>query len=247
MSKFFFIIFIIVIFTYLFFRSRKNNKISGVDISTTDHTIEQVNNTQSNDYIYRFLMKNNIDTLFHFTRLSNLDSILKYGIYPRDKVNSVCQSVIFNDQHRYDKRTNTSSLSISFPNHLMFFKYRMLDKNTQWVVIGLDASILYKKNCLFCFTNAASKMISNLPDRDLQGIEALEKLFVRHNSLENNLPMNFPTDPQAEVLVFDIIEPKYIKFIHTDSRSIELSSDKKIYFDKKYFNKRDNYLQNHWR
>lgn len=167
---------------------------------------------------------------------------MEHGLYPRNKINSICQNVIINDQYRIDKRINTSSLSISFPNSKMFYKYRMLQKDTQWIVLGLDAAILYEKNCLFCFTNAASKAITSLSNEDLKGIEALKKLFIRHNDIEYDLPINFPTDIQAEVLVQDIIEPEYIKFIHTDNKLI---ADEGIKFDKTYFDSRDYYLKNH--
>ena len=216
-------------------RREKNTNI--LASNTTNNIIK------SND-IKKYIQERNIKTLFHFTRLNNLDSILKHGIIPRNIVRSVTNNnIVFNDDYRFDNRVDTISLSVSYPNYKMFFKYRELNPDVQWVVIGLKASVLYEKICLFCFTNAANKKISSLHDDYLVGIDALKKLFTRQKEDDISLPLEFPSDPQAEILVKEKIETNYIKFIHTNNKKYK---NNKIEYDDRYFNSRDYYLNKYY-
>ena len=76
----------------------------------------------------------NIQYLVHFTRLSNLDGILEHGIYPRSKLEELPHDVTINDAGRWDYHPDSISLSICFPNYLMFYKYRK-ESGDDWVVL----------------------------------------------------------------------------------------------------------------
>ena len=49
-----------------------------------------------------FLCKNQIDTLYHFTRVENLANIINYGLVPRNIIESNNIDSHFNDEWRYD-------------------------------------------------------------------------------------------------------------------------------------------------
>ena len=165
----------------------------------------------------RILKERNIEWLCHFTQATNLDNILQNGIRPRSMLNENGTSISFNDQYRYDNCTNAICTSIEFPNYKMFYKLRCDNPEIEWAVLKIKASVLYDFNCAFCWTNAGDASMYNLPLEDRIGIPAFLHLFdnvegypVREIS---RIPDWYPTNPQAEVLVFDIIPIEYIDSI----------------------------------
>lgn len=165
------------------------------------------------------LKQRNIEFLCHFTRLENLESILTYGLIPRaylynEEFNhnlNLSIDGIFNDEHRYDGKPEATCLSISFPNSSMFYRLRCSNNNVKWAVVVLSAQVLIDKNCAFYPTNAANSSLSSKPVVDFQGGTALNRLFEGDNVSRQYLLDKDPTDVQAEVLVFDKIEPRYIR------------------------------------
>lgn len=157
--------------------------------------------------------KRKIEYLIHFTQLSNLESILNNGIYPRSKLDLLDITVEINDHLRLDNHEDSSSLSISFPNYKMFYGLRM-DSDVQWCVLVMNPKILYIYDCAFCKHNAADTKISNLDIKDLKNSKSLEEMFEEINNhstrKEQLLKDYYPTDVQAEVLVFDIISRENI-------------------------------------
>ena len=153
--------------------------------------------------IQEIVEQRNIISLFHFTHIKNLESILKYGLLSRIKVEGLPErpDLIVNDNLRLDGHPETISLSIGFPNYKMFSVY---SKNPEeWVVIELKREVLWELDCKFFVENAAKKDARNV---------SLEKLFQDFNSIHRNdlsIPDGYPTNPQAEVLVFSPIPPKY--------------------------------------
>lgn len=82
------------------------------------------------------------------------------------------------------------------------------------MVLLLQPSLLWTKPCAFCCHNAADGRISSQPLPQLQNLASLSGMF---NEIENfssrqdqRLQPYDTTDVQAEVLVFDTIEPQYI-------------------------------------
>ncbi|WP_434706803.1 DUF4433 domain-containing protein [Pseudomonas sp. D4-18] len=155
-----------------------------------------------------------IPYLLHFTRASNLHTILQHGLYPIGRTHEVGLAPQINDQLRLDGHKDSNSVSIGFPNSQMLYKYRMAEPLVDWVILVLHPSILWVKDCAFCKHNAADGRISCCPLPELMTPESLLGMFEEIDGclprVEQRLKISDPTDVQAEVLVFDVIEPQYI-------------------------------------
>jgi len=178
----------------------------------------------------KFIEEKNIEELIHFTRYENLESILKSGIVTRDSLNSLGHDFYVNDSLRLDGHQNSISLSISFPNHQMFYKCRKITDAKGWVVIAIKPEVLWEKKNAFCKHNAADSRISKINIDDLCNPESFEEMFLDNPSgirLENRLEHSDPTDPQAEVLVFDDVPIKHIVAVgFEDENLLEIANNK---------------------
>jgi hypothetical protein len=165
-----------------------------------------------------------ISYLLHFTRVSNLSSIMKYGLYPIERVHEIGANPEINDHERWDGHRDSTSLSISFPNYKMFYKYRMENQEIDWTVLVLDPSILWTKKCAFSKHNAADNRIRSQSVDDLLTLQAFSGMFEPidgHPSREvQRLKSCDPTDGQAEIMVFDVIEPNFINGVIFSQNSI---------------------------
>ncbi|GGZ37870.1 DarT ssDNA thymidine ADP-ribosyltransferase family protein [Asticcacaulis endophyticus] len=152
--------------------------------------------------------------LLHFTRVANLPSIMQHGLYPISRSNEIGVAPQINDEIRLDGHPDGTSVSIGFPNSQMFYKYRMDCKDVDWTVLVLRPSVLWTKDCAFCRHNAADARISNLHIDVLKASQAFVGMFEEiedHSPREDQKLKAFdPTDVQAEVLVFDVVEPQDI-------------------------------------
>lgn len=171
-----------------------------------------------------FIHKHQIRSLFHFTRATNLQNILKYGLLPRKTLEEKKINAVFNDSYRLDNCKNALCASISFPNYKMFYCLREADKKVDWAVIELNARLLLNYRCAFCVTNAGSAEVSNTKLEDRMGVDALKKLYEDYpdkpTRQEMNLPVMYPTNPQAEVLIFGDVPLNYIKAIYFSTDDI---------------------------
>ena len=162
-----------------------------------------------------------ITSVYHFTRAENLLNILRLGIIPRSILEQEFINSLFNDEWRYDNCKNANCVSISFPNSKMFYKLRCDNLEADWVVIELDSKILANSDCAFCITNAGDSSEYTKTIASRKGIEAFDAMFCDNSGndirMKASIPLCYPTNPQAEVLVFDIIAPSYIKSINFDS------------------------------
>ncbi|MBV4490440.1 DarT ssDNA thymidine ADP-ribosyltransferase family protein [Pseudomonas oryzicola] len=162
-----------------------------------------------------------IPYLVHFTRLTNLASILQHGLCPVSDHDTLRTRPVINDELRLDGHLDGTSLSIGFPNYQMFYKYRQVP-NTEWVVLGIDSSVLWTKDCGFCQRNAATNEMAQQPLDNLRTLAAFQGMFDEIEGLntrhQQRLKTSDPTDPQAEVLVFDKIEPELILGVAFNSR-----------------------------
>ncbi len=179
---------------------------------------EYIEYSNDDERLRSFLRVNQIDTLYHFTRIENLASILNFGLLPRKVLETKKISSIFNDPFRYDNCTNATCLSIEFPNYKMFYSLRMAEPNTKWVVLKLNIDILFEYKCAYCWANAGDASMYNKPLQSRMGTDAFIDLYSNHNGYpkreETKINDWFPTNPQAEVLVFDVIPLKYIDSIN---------------------------------
>lgn len=157
-----------------------------------------------------------IPYLLHFTRAANVPSIMAHGLYPIGRAHEIGAIPAINDQLRLDRHQNGTSVSIAFPNSQMLYKYRMDEQNkaVDWAILVLHPAMLWTKDCAFCRHNAADARISNQPLPVLKTPQAFSGMFEEitgHMTREEQKLKAFdPTDVQAEVLVLDVLEPKYI-------------------------------------
>ncbi|MEO4030091.1 DarT ssDNA thymidine ADP-ribosyltransferase family protein [Chromobacterium vaccinii] len=164
--------------------------------------------------IQSYAESRDIRFLLHFTRIENLPSILIHGLHPMSRIGAIGINPINNDQLRLDGHLDATSLSISFPNYQMFYRYRKNTIGADWVILGIRSSILWSKSCAFCKHNAADARIRNQNIDFLKSPAAFASMFEEINDIPSRdlqkLHLSDPTDSQAEVLVFDIIEPQFI-------------------------------------
>lgn len=172
------------------------------------------------------------------------------GLITRDGLNGFNHTVYVNDSLRLDGHTNSISLSLSFPNHRMFYKYRMGSEAQGWVVLAISPEVLWDYECAFCKHNAADSRISNREIYDLSGINSFREMFsddIEGSDTRSKQKLeNFDaTDPQAEILVFENIPTKYILAVGFENQKLLLqvnnqqdSSHIKFVMAEKYFNER---------
>jgi hypothetical protein len=169
--------------------------------------------------------RRNIKYLWHFTKVENLDSILLNGLIPRATLEGQVEQISFNDQYRLNGHKDASCFTLSHPNYKMFYSLRQQNLAQDWVVLAIKSEVLWLKDCAFCYENAASNNVTSIPIQQRKGLQAFQRLFEPANNKPNRetlkLPDNYPTNPQAEVLVFDVIEPQYIAGVITPNTAME--------------------------
>lgn len=168
----------------------------------------------SKQAIIDFAKAKEIPYLLHFTRTVNLASILQHGLYPVNLAQQIGVNPVINDHLRLDGNLGGISTSIAHPNYKMFYKLRQENEGVDWAVLALHPSIMWTKDCGFCRHNAADIRISSQPIADLKTPAALAGMYEEIEGItpraEQRLKPYDPTDPQAEILVFDRIEPELI-------------------------------------
>jgi hypothetical protein len=168
--------------------------------------------------IRKICEERNITELVHFTHIDNLISILDKGLMTVEELEESGVNYKKSDHQRLDGQKDAVSLSISFPNYKMFHSKSGSQKE-KWVVLSLLPKILWEFDCVFCTHNASSHKISryiNLHKLFSKGADALERLFENYDDKERSpeIPSCYPTNPQAEVLVFGTIPSSYIQKIY---------------------------------
>lgn len=172
----------------------------------------------------KLLMQRQIDTLYHFTQAKNLINIFRYGLLPRDFLEKKRIESYFNDDYRYDNCLNAVCMSLEFPNYRMFYKLRQDNSMSDWVVLKLSSKILCDFMCAYCWTNAGDSMMYNIPIQQRMGKSAFLELFKDYPNYpsreELGIPDYYPTNPQAEILVFDTIPVNYIHGVYFENKQI---------------------------
>lgn len=163
--------------------------------------------------VEQFAREIDIPHLVHFTNIKNLQSIMENGLYPRSRLDELNRGYCVNDQLRLDGHVDSVSISIGFPNSQMFYKM-WKGSNDIFCVLGLDPSVLWKYDCAFCKHNAADGLISRQSIRSLCNASSFRGMYEEVSWLRSRADQKLksydPTDVQAEVLVFDVIEPSDI-------------------------------------
>jgi len=162
-----------------------------------------------------------VTALYHFTRCENLKSILSTGIQSVEDMEIDRISAIRNDEQRLDGKLNGISLSISFPNYKMFYKYRMNNVREDWVVIKIKSEVLYSLKCGYFEKNAADHRMRHLSAKDYNNYDAFTKMFRdSDDEARVGLAQYHPTDVQAEVMVFEKIPPHYIEALYFETEDV---------------------------
>ena len=195
--------------------------------------------------IKKFCKQRKIVSLFHFTQTDNLASILKLGLISRAKLSEESILYKYTDAERWDRHTEASCVTISWPQYKMFYT-KAKENYSSWCVLQISASVLWELSCAFYPDNAARSNLSG--DSDKRDPEDLEKMF--HDDPQNmrdnlDIPCNYPTNPQAEVLVFDTISPSNLEKVYFDSGSSlgdfcrkNSGYQDKVFQDREYFGSR---------
>ncbi len=146
-----------------------------------------------------------IPHLVHFTRCENIPGILSHGLMSIATCSKEGIAYVRNDEERFDRQPNGISLSIAFPNDRMFYKYRM-NSGVDWVVLLICPSVLWEKDCAFYRHNAADARVNREPLNKMKSLKAFRDMFVGDAGPREAWLRRFdPTDPQAEILVFETV------------------------------------------
>jgi hypothetical protein len=177
-----------------------------------------------------------------------VESILSLGLLSVQDLNKRNIPFLENDTLRLDGYREAISLSVSFPNYMYFYRKRQ-ELEGSWAVLELAPEILWQKDCAFCVINAAAQQIRALSLEELKDPESFAKMFGDCGISRDRLaiPNDYPTNPQAEVLVFENIEPSYIKRIAVPSKADakNIKTDIPVEVDPTLFSPRCDYA--HWR
>ena len=129
---------------------------------------------------------------------------------------------IRNDEQRIDSKLDCTSCSIVFPNYKLFYTFREYKfPGSSWVVIVLDKDVLFSPSNItyYCQTNAAGVFPRISSAKELCTATAFENMFCDSLTTKENKVIQraslqisdyITTDPQAEVLISDAIDKKYI-------------------------------------
>ena len=185
---------------------------------------------EQEERIKEIVKNRKIKHLIHFTQMHNLRSILQHGLVPismHDKMNILSAR---NDEYRIDSKLNCTSCSVEFANYKLFSSIR---KNkypkARWVIVVLINYVVFSPSNIayYCYTNAAGIFPNILNAKVLCTASAFEDMFcdlistkhakmIQRKSLQLN--DNRTTDPQAEILISDVISTTYIDRICFQSR-----------------------------
>jgi len=195
-----------------------------------DQTVVFVNEVKLSE-IQQVCHERDIKSLCHFTRGDRLRSILLKG---RGLLSRIFLETLpakyrppFTDQDRGDGFKEAICLSISFSNYRMFYSKTGPSNQHKWVVLLLDVRVLWELDCAFCHQNARFEPVLRVPLEERKRLILLERMFWLSDShpdgsttyQRQQIPDNYPTHPEAEVLVFDSIPAEYIKEVHFYDRT----------------------------
>lgn len=142
--------------------------------------------------------------LLHFTQTANLAGIVEHGLWPRRDLAAADHLAYASDYGRLDGNEDAVSVSISRVNEAMFTAKRRKSGHADWIVLVLSATILWTHDCRFCWRNAARSEIKN--HRGYRGGPwAFARMFAGGEAARRDLAPHVPTDPEAEVQVFERI------------------------------------------
>jgi hypothetical protein len=165
-----------------------------------------------------FLAHRAITSLFHFTSVKNLESIIKHGFLGRELLMDLGIEFFTSDLARDEPVLNGVCFSLSRPNHYM--AARKISSGHQMVLLelqGLD-DLLSNHGFIAIPGNFGSPILKseleNWPEKFIGG-EGLSNLFNSPTTRSKySIPEFEPTDPQAEIIILDPLPWSFVKRIY---------------------------------
>lgn len=168
--------------------------------------------------IPRFLAARHIDKLFHFTSISNLESIALHGFLGRDTLISKGMKFTLSDQTRHEPILDGICFSLSRPNYYM--AAQKIRTGQELVLLELTnlEDLLARHNFIASPGNFGSSYLkTKLQSRpeEFIGGNGLMNLFKNMKIREKySIPIFEPTDPQSEIIMLDAIPWNYVKKVY---------------------------------
>ncbi len=171
-----------------------------------------------------------IRCLYHYTRISNLPTILENGLCSLTELR--CRSISYtaNDMDRLDNQPQSISVSVGFPNYLTFYTKRR-ESGVDFAILALRPDLLWELDAAFNRSNAASSEMAAMPIGERKTLQAFGSMFGDLNEVERDklrLRPYYTTDPQAELLVFERIDPGYIMFVNVENEEVKSEVEKML-------------------
>lgn len=180
------------------------------------------------DIIRGEIARRGIRHLIHFTQVQNLPGIVSHGILPRRELIERGIRAQGSDAGRLDREDGAISVSVGTYYPKMFEAKRFRHPGTSWVLLALDPSILWRLECRFFDSSAASRDHA-YRQGSFGGARAFLRMFEDRSPYDPSqkayraalgIPDSFPTRPDAEVQVLQAIAPECILAAAVDDPGI---------------------------
>ena len=188
--------------------------------------VEVLTNEQKE--IKKFLESRNINYLVHFTDKKNYESIKANGILSINRAKQKNINIKVNDNdissHNIEKRLNVEredyiSLSVSSVNRELLSAYRFNHNINNFVILYIDASILWKEigtHRIYCDRNASCSSVrfgnklENFRDMFVDNISYMtfEGRYYDNDRARDGTNSNQTTNPRAEIWFYGEIDYK---------------------------------------
>ena len=177
--------------------------------------------TRKEDIVDFLILDRGIQYLIHFTPIDNLNSIFEKGIVPRSYLDEN-DDIVVTDIVRLDDCLDCSCFSLSFPNYQMLYRKRD-ETGRKFAILLIDISALLNPNvnrAYYLPVNAAYnelqqniKSYYQLQDAINMFADTLEYKGVVYHRDKLDIPKEYTTSPQAEVMIEGIVPTPYIRAV----------------------------------
>ena len=127
------------------------------------------------DEYLKILYENDVKSIYHFTNVSNLESIIKNGICNRSYMDNNNISYYYTDKNRLDSQKNCISFSIGnvYKNMLVSKKNK---QHNDWILFEVNAENMISKyydKIFYCKYNASSPSVINLLNKNKEYLKSI--------------------------------------------------------------------------
>jgi hypothetical protein len=168
----------------------------------------------SNPELEQFLIARNIQRMFHFTSVDNLESIFEHGILGINELVARGLNFTISDYMRDEPIDNGICFSITQPNEYMLL--HKIQNGRKLVLLELNNPLEILKNHLFI---ASPGNFGSLKVKDyfkqwpelFTGGEGLWNLFSNMDLREKyKLTLDQPTDPRSEIILLEPLDSRFV-------------------------------------